>query len=184
MNKNRVGRPKKTVRNPFIFRDGIITNPLRVIGKVYKNEKKNGEFTFDTVTVDQEKNDIHICHELLIKYSKKGSDTTETAIFLYMLSKLYDGREQLTLDPEEVAHVTGFSVARVSRVLGELSKLNLIRRKSGRLHNSSYWINPHKIFKGNRISYVKKNSKDKEEFDRFVLKIEKKDKQDLERKAE
>ena len=179
MSVKKVGRPKKTVRNPFIFTGGIVTNPLKVIGKVFKNEKKNGEFTFETVTIDQEKNDVHISPDLLLKFSNKGADTTETAIFLHILSKLYNGREQVKLDPEVISIETGFPIQRISRSLGNLSKEKIIKRQIGRQHNYIYWINPNKIFQGNRVKYIKAQSKNEDEFNRYVEKIEKKDKQAL-----
>lgn len=179
----KVGRPIKTIRNPFIFSDKIKTNRLEVVGNVSKFKKNNGESSFDTYTVDRNKNAIHISEDLLIQFSKKGANTTETAIFLYILSKLYYGKGQIELDPEKISDETGHSIPRIYRALGSLSKAEIIGKQSGR-KNRNYWIHPFKIFQGNRVNYIKKYAKDEQEINTIIHKIEKKEKSQLEAMTE
>lgn len=166
--KRKVGRPRKTERNPFIFSDKIVTNKIVAYEKLNRVKKSNGRSDYTSNIIDEKKNSIHIQKDILELLSRKDADTTMTAIFLYILSKLYWNREQLELEPEEIACETGFSVPRVIRVLGKLKKLNIIQRKKGRKHNHYYWINPKMIFYGDRISYIEKQLREDEKLSHII----------------
>ncbi|PWL32652.1 MAG: hypothetical protein DCO96_03650 [Fluviicola sp. XM-24bin1] len=160
----RVGRPKKVTRNPFVFNSTIRTRKLLVVSNVTQTKKNNGESLFETNTIDCDKNAIHISKDLLEHYCQKGADTTEAAVLLYILSKMYSGKEKIKLDPDDVSAHTGYPVLRLRRVFGKLAKAGIIKREKSRTNNYYYWINPEMIFMGNRIHYVKKQCADEQEY--------------------
>lgn len=158
------GRPKKIERNPFIFHSKIRTSKLLIIPSARKYEKSGGGAFYDTSPRDKSINLFHISKDLISEFSQKSTKTGLSQLTFYILGELYYNREQVSLKIDVVARETGYSEAVVRRLISDLIKLSVIKRVSGGLKSDSkYWINPIKIFKGNRYQYVINQAKDENE---------------------
>lgn len=164
----KVGRPKKVIRNPFVFTDKIKTKKLEVKHLWINNKKKNGETIAESASIDSEKNSFHISPDIINEYAQKGSSSSEISIILYILSQLYNLKEKVNLDPEIVSSHTGYTIPVCTRTYGRLVKKGIIKKVKNRSTDWNYWINPKFIFKGNRIRYIKEQSKSDSEFNSLV----------------
>lgn len=160
--KNKVGRPKKIDRNPFLFNDNLRTNRIDIVRTGRSQENKDGSTSFTFRPIDLSSNTIHIDEKILNLMYKKETKSSTTSLIIYILSNLYRNQEQIDLNHGKVSLNTGYSVEVTMRTITVLTKLNIIKRCIGGKSGNIYWINPLLIFKGNRVLLIQNKVKNEQ----------------------
>jgi predicted transcriptional regulator len=148
-------------KNPFLASDDMIVTrredyiQLIFLKNVYNKKTETGRNVID---LSFKKNNFNI-EDLRCLMNKKVSSCTKSVMF-YVLSNLEADSDIITINTSDVSECTGYAKSAISSSLNELFKMGFVKKINGRGMNYKYWINPFKIFKGNRIEFLKTINED------------------------
>lgn len=94
----------------------------------------------------------------------------ELQIMFYIMFHIGRGKDTISMPTETLIEATGKKRSTILAGIKALTSKEVIQKKS----NNIYWVNPHIIFRGNRVSYFE--NRDKQEGTEMVYVYEKYDK--------
>ena len=152
---------KAKKNNPFLFSedDFLVIQESYIHYHYFKTingkVEETGNNRFD---LNFEKNNFNK-KDMSCLVNKKVTSCTKSVMF-YVLSNLDADSDVVIINTSKVSECTGYAKSAISSSINELSKMDFLKKINGRGMTSKYWINPLKIFKGNRIDFLESYRKD------------------------
>lgn len=144
------------MKNPFVhdFRLKLVEKPLKKYKTVKSKDSIEGIITSyetveETIKIEQQTKSLvyyipYIENVLFDELKSSGRD-----LLLYLIYNIKPNMDFISLKLQKVSKEMKCSKPTLISAIKQLVSIGLICKKS----QSEYWINPHYMFKGNRVHY-------------------------------